>query len=120
VAKNVNRIRVHSRYSQRKNATRLCSIVRQGAASGPATNNPEARKNSGIRSEASASLPATTKAGARPDVSRKYTVWWNTTRTIDSPFAASTHASREPASVEEVASTARVTFPPFGFDRLRR
>ena len=49
-----------------KNATRLCSSVRQEADSGAQANRPEARKNSGIRSEASAMFSADTGPGTRP------------------------------------------------------
>src|SRR5688500_274099 len=93
--KKAKRSRVHRTNRYRKNAIRLCSNVRHGAASGPATKSPEARKNSGMRIDARAVLAATTVGGASPCVCMKLTEWCATTRRIDRPFAASTHATRE-------------------------
>src|SRR5690606_41500956 len=76
----------------------LFRCTRHGAASGRATNSPEARKNNGMRIDASAVLAATTAGGTSPEVCRNDTAWWATTSRIDVPLAASTQASRDESS----------------------
>ena len=102
-----------------KSATRLCSTVRHGAASGAAANSPDARKNSGMRNEASAVFAATRGAGARPASTRNHMVWWTTTSRMDMAFAVSTHSTREPTGRSRSVATACVIVHPSVGDQRR-